>query len=377
MTGSLKSIWENKALRNLLLLALATLVVLIAAVIAVVNDQSSVRTSFVPHPLFEGLNTRLDRVDRIVYTSSRGMSGEDQVVLTKGEDGTWGVEARGGYPANEELVRKTLLGAGNMEAYEPRTANPDWHRNLGLMKPEDIGSSIRVEFFQADERLAGLLVGKMPERAVDVKGEGLIYVRRDGEDQSWLARGRLPLHRNAVEWLDPAFVDIKRENLARVTLWAGTENPVIIERAGPEAQDFAIVNMPEGRATRGAPIVNKVATVLLDASFDDVAPAETLEFPEDGPRVVLETFDGVRLSMRMGGQGGALWAKFDAEADPALAGDGADMTEAGKRAAELNERLANWTYKLPQDVGNQLTQTMDLLTREAGPADAPAASPAP
>ncbi len=110
MAGSLKSIWENKALRNLLLLALATLVVLIAAVIAVVNDQSSVRTSFVPHPLFEGLNTRLDRVDRIVYTSSRGMSGEDQVVLTKGEDGTWGVEARGGYPANEELVRKTLLG---------------------------------------------------------------------------------------------------------------------------------------------------------------------------------------------------------------------------------------------------------------------------
>lgn len=377
MTGSLKSLWENKALRNLLLLALATLVVLIAAVIAVVNDQSSVRTSFVPHPLFEGLNTRLDRVDRIVYTSSRGMSGEDKIVLTKDEDGTWDVEARGGYPANEELVRKTLLGAGNMEAYEPRTANPDWHRNLGLMKPEDIGSSIRVEFFQADERLAGLLVGKVPERAVDVKGEGLIYVRRDGEDQSWLARGRLPLHRSAIDWLDPAFIDIERENLARVTLWAGTENPVVIERASPAAQDFAISNVPEGRATRGAPIVNKAATVLLDAAFDDVAPAETLEFPEDGPRVLLETFDGIRLSMRMGGQGGALWAKFDAEADPSLAGDGADMTEARKRAAEFNERLGDWTYKLPQDVGNQLTQTMDLLTREAGPADASAASPTP
>jgi hypothetical protein len=378
MTGSLKSVWENKALRNLLLLALVTLVALVSAVIAVVNDQSSVRTSFVPHPLFEGLSTQLDRVDRIVYTSSRGMSGEGKVVLTKGEDGTWGVEARGGYPANDELVRKTLLGAGNMEAYEPRTANPDWHRNLGLLKPEDIGSSIRVEFFQADERLAGLLVGKVPERAVDVKGEGLIYVRRDGEDQAWLARGRLPLHRNAVDWLDPVFVDIERENLARVTLWAGTENPVVIEHESREAQNFAIANVPEGRATRGAPVVNKTATVLLDATFDDVAPAETLEFPEDGPRVILETFDGIRLSMRMGGQGGALWAKFDAEADPSLAGSGADMTEAGKRAAELNERLAAWTYKLPQDVGNQLTQTMDLLTREAGPADAPAgASAAP
>ncbi len=73
----------------------------------------------------------------------------------------------------------------------------------------------------------------------------------------------------------------------------------------------------------------------------------------------------------------ALCDKYDAAAEPGLAGDGGEMTEAGKRAAERNERLANWTYRLPQDVGNQLTQTMDLLAREAGPADAPAASPAP
>ena len=377
MPASLKSIQDNKPLRNLVLLALATAIAVIAAGIAVVNDQSSVRTSFVPHLLFEELGTQLDRVDRIVYTVSRGMGGEEKIVLERGESGVWGVAARGGYPANTDLIKKTLLGAGNMEAYEPLTSNPELHRNLGLLKPEDIGSAIRVELFEGEARLAGRLVGKVPERAVDVKGEGLIYVRRDGEDQSWLARGRLPLHKNVVDWLDPAFIDVKREELARVTLWAGTEKPVIIERSGPEAQDFAIANVPEGRATRGAPIVNKAATALLDASFDDVAPAETLEFPEEGPRVVLETFGGVRLAMQMGGQGGALWAKFKAEADPALAAEDADMAEAEKRVAALNERLAAWTYKLPQDTGNQLTQTMDLLTREAGPADAPVAEQAP
>lgn len=377
MTASLKSIRENKPLRNLLLLVLATFVALVAALIAVMSDLSSVRTSFAPHPLFDGLSTKLDRVDRIVYTASRGMGGEVKIVLTRSEGKGWGVEARGGYPADEELIKRTLLGVGNMEAYEPRTSNPDWHRNLGLLKPEDIGSALRVEFFEGEERLAGLLVGKVPERAADVKGEGLIYVRRDGEDQSWLARGRLPLHRNAVDWLDPAFVGIEREDLARVTLWAGTENPVIIERAGRDAQDFAISNVPEGRVTRGAPIVNKAAATLLDTPFDDVAPAETLEFPEEGPRIVLETFNGVRLSMQMGGQGGALWAKFNAEADPSLAAEGADMAEAEKQAASLNKRLAAWTYKLPQDTGNQLTQTMDLLTREAGPADAPMPDEAP
>lgn len=361
MTASTASFMENRLLRNLVLLAAVTLVVLVAAIIAVVNDESSVRSNFVPHPLFEGLATRLDRADRIVYTSSRGMGGEEVVSLRRNAEGVWGVESRGGYPASEELVRNVLLGMGNIEAYEPRTANPEWHRNLGLMKPEDIGSAIRVELFSGDERMAGLLVGKVPERAVDVKGEGLVYVRRDGEDETWLARGRLPLHKGAFDWLDTTFVDIPREDVARVTLWAGTERPVVMERVNSEAADFTLVNIPEGRVSRGAPVTNKSATALLEATFDDVAPADTLDMPEDGPRVVVETFDGMVLTMHMGGQGGALWAKFTAEGE---------SEEAALRAEDLNRRLSPWTYKLPQEASGQLTQTIDVLTREAGPADA-------
>lgn len=370
MVSSARALWENKPLRNLSLLAAATIVAVIAASIAVVTDRSSVRTSFVPHPLFEGLDTRLDQVNRIVYTASQGMRGEAKITMVRGEDGVWGAEARGGYPVNPDLIKKTLLGVGEMEAYEPRTSNPEWHRNLGLLAPEDIGSAVRVEFFSGkDDRVAALLVGKVPERAVDVKGDGLVYVRRDGEDQSWLARGRLPLFRTISEWLDPAFVDISKDELARVTLWADTERPVVISRVSAEETDFVIENMPAGRATRGAPVVNRAATALLDSNFDDVAPADTLDFPENSPKVVYETFDGMRLVMRMGGQGGALWAKFDAEADPALVPEGTDMAAAEKRAAILNKRLGKWTYKLPQDLGNQLTQSMDLLTREAGPID--------
>ena len=362
------TLWNNKPQRNLVLLAAATVIAIVAATIAVVSDESSVRATFVPHPLFEGLDEKLDRVDRIVYTASRGMNGVTKIELKRTDKG-WIAPARGGYPVDEALVKKTLLGVGNMEAYEPRTTNPDWHRNLGLLKPEDIGSAIRVEFFNGDERLAGLLVGKVPERAVDVKGEGLIYVRRDGEDETFLARGRLPLYKTVNDWLDPAFVDIPRENLARVTLWAGTDRPVILSRA-PGEENFAIENLPEGRATRGAPVVNKAATAILDSGFEDVAPAETLDFPDDAPKAVYETFDGLRLHMSMAGQGGALWGKFKAEADPALVPEGGDIAPAEKRAEELNARLSAWTYKLPQDLGNQLTQTMDLLTREAGPADA-------
>ncbi|MEX0840369.1 MAG: DUF4340 domain-containing protein [Parvibaculum sp.] len=369
MPASFQSLWENRPLRNLAVLALATVIAVIAAAIAVVTDRSSVEARFAPHPLFAGLDTQLDQVDRIVYTSSKGMGGVSRVVMLRNPDGVWGAEERGGYPVDPDLVKKALLGLGDMEAYEPRTANPDWHRNLGLLPPEDIGSAVRVEFFRGDERMAGLLVGKVPERAVDVQGEGLIYVRRDGEDQSWLARGRLPLLKTVAEWLDPAFVDIPREDLARVTLWGGTDNPVVIERASKDESDFSIVNIPAGRVTRGAPVVNGVATAFIGKSFDDVAPADTLDLPENAPTVFFDTFDGMRLTMSMGGQGGALWAKFVAQVDPELAAEGADADAAAARAARLNARLGAWVYKLPQDIGGQFTQTMDLLTREAGPAD--------
>ncbi len=374
MAKSFASLRENRPLRNLSLLALAALVAVIAASVAVITDESSVRATFVPHPLFAGLDTKLDKVDRIVYTASQGLSGETKIGMTRGPENQWGVDARAGYPANPALIKKTLLGVAEMEAYEPRTANPEWHRNLGLLKPEDIGSAVRIEFFQGrDERVAALLVGKVPERTADVKGEGLIYVRRDGEAQSWLARGRVPLYKTATEWLDPAFIDIPRSDLARVTLWANTEKFVTIVRADKAEADFAIANPPEGRVTRGAPVVNKVATALIDAKFDDVAPEETLEFPDSSPVAIFETFGGLRLTMRMAGQGGALWAKFDATADPSLVPEGTDMSEAEKHAATLNTRLGKWAYKLPTDLGNQLTQTMDLLTREAGPADAASA----
>ncbi len=147
MPAALRSIWENRPLRNLAVLAAATLVAVIAATIAVVTDRSSVEASFTPHPLFEGLDTQLDQVDRIVYTASQGMRGEVRIAMSRGPDGVWGAEVRGGYPVNAELVKKTLLGIGELEAYEPRTSSPDWHRNLGLLAPEDIGSAVRDRTF--------------------------------------------------------------------------------------------------------------------------------------------------------------------------------------------------------------------------------------
>ncbi|MEN6541589.1 hypothetical protein [Parvibaculum sp.] len=357
----------NKPLRNVVILALATAVAVTGATVAVVTQERGVRVKFQPEPLYQGLETKLDQVGRITYTLGRGLRGVEKITLNRRPDGRWTVAERQNYPAKQDLVQKALIGISELVLYEPRTARPEWHRNLGLLSPEDLGSSARVELFdKSGKRMVAFLAGKVPDQTGDARGQGMIYLRRDGENQSWLARGRFPLFQSAQDWLDTSFIDIKREEIKRVTLWAGTDHPVVMSRPSKDVEDFALENVPAGRVTRGAPVVNGTATSAVDLMFDDAAPVESLLFPDTSPSAVIETFDGLRISLTMTGGGGALWAKITATADPSIAAPGSDMKPVEARAKMLNERLGHWTYKLPQQTGNQLTQSMDLLTHDAG-----------
>lgn len=370
MPAKLRAMWTNRSLRNLVLLAAATLLAVVAASVAVVTAERGVRVKFERRAMFPGLETTLDRVSKVTYTLGRGLQGVDKITLVRAAGGNWTVANRANYPADQDLVRKLLIGVSEIVLYEPRTARAEWHRNLGLLAPEDLGSATRVEFFDAGgERLAALLLGKVPEQTGDARGQGMIYVRRDGDDQTYLAHGRLPIFQAALEWLDTRFIGLARGEIARVTLWAGSERPVVMSRASRDENDFTLENIPNGRATRGAPIVNGAATSIVDLVFDDAVPTGSLDFPEGSPKVVVETFEGLRVELVLAGGGGALWAKVTAKADAALVAPGTDMKPVEARAAEIETRVKDWLYKMPQQVGNQLTQSMDLLTREAGPGD--------
>lgn len=349
----------NKPLRNLLLLAVATVIAVMASVIAVSVQERGVRARFTPEQMYPGLETRLDQVGKIVYMLPRGMRDPDKVTIKRNADNKWVVEERKDYPADPALVQKALIGVSELQLYQPRTARKEWHRSLGLVEPENIGKAVRIEFYDRDgKKVVSLLAGKVPEQTIDARGEGMIYVRRDGEDQTWLARGRLPLLQTAQDWLDQTFLGVKRDEIARVTLWAGTDHPVVLSRLSKDENDFSIENIPAGRTTRGAPIVNGAATSIVDLAFDDAVPAASFNFPDTSPKAVFETFDGMRITLTITGGGGALWTKVEVAA--------ADGSKEEKRAAEINARVSPWAYKLPQAAGGQLTQTMDLLTHEGG-----------
>jgi hypothetical protein len=363
MALSIETLRNNKPLRQLVILTAVTVVVVVASIIAVVQQESSVRQQFVPTQMYPGLETRLDQVAKIVYMLPRGMRAPQKITIERVGKNQWGVAERDDYPAQNSLVQKALIGVSELQLYQPRTARKEWLRRLGLVAPEDIGKAVRIEFFDKDgKKMVSLLAGKVPEQTIDARGEGMIYVRRDGEDQSWLARGRLPLLQTPQDWLDPTFLGISRDEVRRTTLWAGTGHPVILSRSSKDQNDFAVENIPAGRTTRGAPIVNGAATSIVGLKFEDAVPLSSFTFPDTSPRDEFETFDGLKISMTIAGGNGALWTKVVASVEP----NGENVAEAQKKADEINARVGNWAYKLPQSAGGQLSQTMDLLTYAGG-----------
>ena len=363
MALSIETLRTNKPLRQLIVMTLLTIVAVVASIVAVFNQESSVRQQFVPTQMYPGLETRLDQVSKVVYTLPRGMRDPEKITIERTGKNQWGLVERHNYPVQPSLVQKALIGVSELQLYQPRTARKEWLRRLGLIEPENIGKAVRIEFFDASgKKMVSLLAGKVPEKTIDARGEGMIYVRRDGEDQSWLARGRLPLIQTPQDWLDPTFLNVSRDEIKRVTLWAGTEHPVILSRPSKDENDFAIENLPAGRMTRGAPIVNGAATSIVDLQFEDAVPLEAFSFPDTSPTAVFETFDGLKLTLTINGGGGALWTKVVASVDPG----GMDEAAAQKKADEINARVGAWAYKLPQTAGGQLTQSMDLLTHDGG-----------
>jgi hypothetical protein len=363
MASSIETLRHNKPLRQLVVMGLLTVVVVAASIIAVIHQESGVRQQFVPTQMYPGLETHLDEVSKIVYMLPRGMRDPEEITIERVGKDKWGVAQRNNYPAQNALVQKALIGVAELELYQPRTARKEWFQRLGLLEPEKIGKAVRIQFFdKSGNKVVSMLAGKVPEQTIDARGEGMIYVRRDGEDQSWLARGRLPLFQTAPDWLDTKFLDVSRDDIRRVTLWAQTDHPVIMSRLSKDDNDFAIENVPSGSVTRGAPIVNGAATSIVDLNFEDAVPLSSIAIPDTSPQAIFETFDGLKVSLTINGAGGGLWAKVAASVEAG----GTDVTAAQKKADEINARVEGWAFKLPQTVGSQMTQTMDLMTHAEG-----------
>lgn len=310
----------------------------------------------------------LDEVDTIAIV---GAGNTPVATLDRGADG-WTVRERDGYPADLMKVRRTLLSLAEAQVLETKTADPQFHAMLGVEDIESADAAGVSVTLEGPSSPVTVVVG-------EAAGDNRRYVRRGGENQSYLINRDPEIGTTASDWLDPTIIDLASARVRDVTVAHPDGEIVHVFKTDAEQPNFTVADVPEGRALLYDSVANVMASVLQKLTLEDVERV-TGESPEE-TITKITTFDGLLVTVYGLQRDDGAWIRFAVDSMPAdesteaaaaaeTAGAEAETeateTASADPAAEarsLNEHLAGWRYRIPAYKFEQLTRSMDDLLK--------------
>jgi len=328
---------------SVLLLAIVTLIAAFGAASVSSGRKGAVEVSKGDR-LFPGLGGKLAQAQTIDIETSTGKS-----QLTRAGDG-WLLADKDGYPARPELVRRLLAGVAELETVEAKTRNPALMDRLDLADvtvKESKATQILIKDAQGAV-LAGFLLGKKRQTPLGAapapQGQEMLYVRKAGDPQSWLALGQIELRRTPIDWTDKAVLDLGPTRFKSVLVARPDAAGFTLTRAAGDSRDYALDGLPEGTKLKSFE-ANSVAAVLESLTFEDVAKAPA-ELPVPYVSAVWTSEDGLVVTAKLFKRGEHTWSAFVAS------GPGADV---------LNAKTGPWIYRLPDWKREKLETTREGL----------------
>ncbi len=343
--------------RTSIILAVVAVLVLAGGWWFGTRTEPTGQTSVAPGTLvFPGLAEKLQQAAQVEITHAG-----QTLVIAKGPE-KWGLADRGGFPVQQDKLRELLTGLTELKLTEPRTSDPTQLSKLGVEDPNAAGSNsnlLRV-LDSGKKLIVELIVGHRRGRTQgDVPEE--IYVRHPGENQSWLAEGRLPVDADPQLWFDRDIANIDHSKIAEVSVHRG-EATLDFSRDG----DKLVLKSPADHPKLDDYKVEDVSRALETLTLTDVKPAAQ-EPGEPVGTSDITTIDGMKIAVKLFKAGKDVWAQF------AATGEG----DAKKAADELEHRVNGWAYQLGSWKEQAFVPTLDDLKAEE-PAKQPAAeAPAP
>lgn len=296
--------------KTLIGLAIAALVAIVAAV--VINHRS--------RPISEGggektaylapsLRDHVNDVDKVVVTAA---DNKTIATLKRGDSG-WTLAEKGGYPVDTGKLREFLLKLADAKLIEQKTANKDKYAVLGV---DDVAAKdakgLQVEVDGINPPLK-LIVG-----TANTHGGGS-FVRRVGEEQSWLASTALTVQKNAADWLRKEFADIPAKRIASVAITHADGKSVHVHKDAESDANYTLADIPKGREAGSDYSINGLASALAGLRFDDVLPAKDAAPDEKALKAQYTTFDGLVVDVTAWEKDGKDYAQFKASLDDAKA----------------------------------------------------------
>ncbi len=336
--------------RNLTLLAAATVVLVVAAVIAMATGDRAVSHAAPGGPAIPALAAELGEVASVRVW-------RDGVNLMLVRDGdSWLVADKGDYPANAAKISQIVRGMADLTLVEPKTQKLELYSRLELEDPGNGKSALITIRDKSGAKLAELIVGKRRSDRLGGGNDG-VYLRNPGEAQTWLARGSLDPSGDPASWLDRQIIDISQKKIANVALTQADGSKLVISRAAPDAR-FAVEDAPPDTKFKSENTIGGPAGALETLDLDDVKPAAELLVPDkDVATAAFTTFDGLRVEVRLVERDKINWI--------AISATGSGSAEAD--AKKIEDKVARWTYAIPAYKADLLkTKLADLIETPKG-----------
>jgi hypothetical protein len=332
--------------RGLILLAAATLALVVLAIVAIATGDRGVSRAAPGERAFPALAAKLGDVGSV------GIK-RNALSLTFVRDGdNWLVAEKGNYPAAAGKVRQIVLALADAVLVEPKTQKADFYSRLDVEDPGSGKSTLVTLKDKSGAALAEMIIGK---RRYDRLGTGTdgIYVRKLGDTQAWLARGSLEFSDQLSSWLDRRILDIPEK--AILTQPDGTK--LVISRGKPEDK-FTVEDAPADAKFKSETTTSEPAMALESLDLDDVRPVAEMPVPDkDVVAASFTTFDGLTVDVRLLDKDDMHWV--------ALSATGSGAAEAEAKA--INDKASRWTYAVPSYKATQLKMKLaDMLEPAKG-----------
>jgi hypothetical protein len=253
------------------------------------------------------------------------------------KEGRWGLEERGGYPADPEKVRALLVKLQQSELIEPKTRNPDRHAMLELEDPA--GKEAKSRGIRLLDRkgtvLADIVVGKKRFDAFG-SGKGGSYVRRAGDPQAWLANAEIDAPADVKGWIKPAVLEAESAKISRLTIEIAGEPALTIERGADGKAAFA--GLPTDKKLKDASAADSILAAAASIEAEDVRRPAAPPLGAGVGSVSFAMRDGLEVALELRKEGEAHWLSI------APKGEG----DAKAAAEAIRSRTSGWEFNIPR-----------------------------
>ncbi|HWF94809.1 MAG TPA: DUF4340 domain-containing protein, partial [Xanthobacteraceae bacterium] len=209
----------------------ATAVVLRTSTASVASDRRGER-------VLPGLIDKANQITGVVVRQ-----GGDTLSIERRDAGF--VAADSGFPVKTDAVRDLVASSIELSFEEARTSDPARYPDLGLADPGAADAGKEITLRAAGGKLADFVVGNR-DTTVGGAGGG-VFVRLEGQPQSWLARGNVRLPANRSDWFAGLDLGLRGDEIKKLEVSGGGRDAVTASANAAKPGELTLENVPEKR----------------------------------------------------------------------------------------------------------------------------------